>query len=581
MNAPPADCVIVIPAYKPGQDLIGTVSALLDRNVPAILVIDDGSGPRFEDVFGQLAQWDRVHLVRHAVNLGKGAALKTGMNYALVHYPHCRGVVTADADGQHDPADILNVAKRLHENPDHLVLGVRTFDGAVPFRSKLGNGATRILMRLVAGQRLTDTQTGLRGIPARLIPDLLRLPSMGYEFELDMLMACKRLSCPILEQPIQTIYLHGNQSSHFRPLQDSMRIYFLLFRFTLLSLFTAAVDNCIFIFSFSATGSIGWSQIAARSVALMFNYTGARSAVFHSGQRHAAVLPRYLAVVACNGLLSYVLIQFFRTRLGLNPVPGKLTAEAMLFLVNFAIQRDFVFTKRSASHAMTATDWDSYYTSVPITAKLTRRYTTSVLLDAIRRHAAKGKPAAGLAITEFGGANSCFLNSIVQTFPCDSYDVVDTNEYGLSLLASRMGDNPSVRLHRQSVLDLSLGIEADLVFSVGLIEHFDPAATRAAIRAHFQAVRPGGIVIITFPTPTLLYCLCRKGIELLGKWKFHDERPLLPREVTDTVLQSGDILFEKTLWPLMLTQHMVVARKHAAKTIQPAETQPEPEGLLI
>jgi len=67
----------------------------------------------------RIAGLERVHLVHHAVNLGKGAALKTGMNYALVHFPNCCGVVTADADGQHHPEDIVRVAQRLRSIPSH------------------------------------------------------------------------------------------------------------------------------------------------------------------------------------------------------------------------------------------------------------------------------------------------------------------------------------------------------------------------------------------------------------------------------------------------------------------------------
>ncbi len=98
--------------------------------------------------------------------------------------------------------------------------------------------------------------------------------------------------------------------------------------------------------------------------------------------------------------------------------------------------------------------------------------------------------------------------------------MVDTNEYGLSLLAARLNGNGVLRLNRQSVLALSLDAQADLVFSVGLVEHFNPSETRKAIHAHFDVLRPGGVAIISFPTPTLLYRTTRKFIELLGMWKF-------------------------------------------------------------
>src|SRR5664279_437401 len=144
---------VLIPSYKPGVALEALVDALLNRGVEAIVLVDDGSGPEFDGVFRSAARFDRVHLVRHAVNLGKGAALKTGMNYALVTFPGCRGVVTADADGQHHADDIVQVAEKLSADASGLILGVRSFGGDVPLRSRVGNTVTRVLMRVVVGQR--------------------------------------------------------------------------------------------------------------------------------------------------------------------------------------------------------------------------------------------------------------------------------------------------------------------------------------------------------------------------------------------------------------------------------------------
>ena len=545
---------ILIPAYQPGEALPALVDELLRLAPHPVIVVDDGSGPAFGGVFEKAAADPRVHLLHHAVNLGKGAALKTGLNHALATFPTTAGVVTADADGQHDPEDILRVAARLTANPGTLVMGVRAFAGDVPLRSRIGNQVTRGLMQLLIGQRLADTQTGLRGIPAALIPHLLALPSSGYEFELDMLIACKHQACPVAQEPIRTIYLEDNRSSHFRPVFDSMRIYFLLLRFSLLSLFTAVLDNAVFAFAFGASASIAKAQIAARLVAMVFNYLGARSLVFHSRQRHAVVLPKYVSLVALNGIVSYAMIQLLHGRFGVATIPAKLFAEGLLFIANFAIQRDFVFTRRRATAA--ATDWTRYYASVPATARLTRRYTTAVLIDAIRRHAGSD---SGLSILEIGGANSCFLDRIMAAVRCARYDVVDTNRYGLSLLQERAG--AIVHLHEQNVLALSLNREADIVFSVGLVEHFAPPETRAAVRAHFDVLRPGGTAIITFPTPTPLYRVARRFLELAGMWKFPDERPLDPREVIAALRDRADVLYQKTLWPLVLTQHVIVARK--------------------
>jgi SAM-dependent methyltransferase len=212
-----------------------------------------------------------------------------------------------------------------------------------------------------------------------------------------------------------------------------------------------------------------------------------------------------------------------------------------------------------AAH-LKSTDWDRYYHHIPATAKVTRLYTTATLVRTIKRYA-QALDGRALAMVEIGGANSCFLERMLGEFGPRSYDVVDTNQYGLKLLFRMANAGGPLHLHRESVLSMSLPPTADVVFSVGLVEHFGPKDTRAAVLAHFDVLRPGGLAIITFPTPTALYRTTRGLIESAGQWKFHDERPLEPGEVLAPMRERGEVLYQKTLWPLMLTQHMVVARK--------------------
>src|ERR1039457_5602939 len=178
----PVQQVVLIPAYKPSAGLVDLVGDLSGRGMPAIVLVDDGSGPEFRAIFDRAAQFPGVRVLGAAVKLGKGAALKTGINHALCAFPGLTGIVTADADGQHHPEDIVRVAASLREHPEALVLGSRTFDTAVPLRSRFGNLLTRKLTATLIGARLRDTQTGLRGIPASLAARLLPIDSRGYEF---------------------------------------------------------------------------------------------------------------------------------------------------------------------------------------------------------------------------------------------------------------------------------------------------------------------------------------------------------------------------------------------------------------
>jgi glycosyltransferase involved in cell wall biosynthesis len=347
----PTRLAVVIPAYRPSAGLIDLVRDLAARQFAAIVVVDDGSGPEFAATFTAAAAFPRVELLRHAVNLGKGAALKTAFNHVLCAHGDLAGVVTADADGQHHPDDIARVAESLHARPEALVLGARTFGEHVPLRSRVGNIATRGIMHALLGRKLTDTQTGLRGVPAALLPRLLRIESRGYEFELEMLIAAHQLSIPVVEVPIQTIYEEGNKSSHFNPVIDSMKIYFVLLRFGSVSLMTALLDNLVFILAQPRIGSILRAQVLGRVIAVIFNYSMVRRSVFDSHQRHKTVLPKYLSLVAVSGTCSYLGITLLSRRFAVPVITAKLLAETLLFFVNFAVQRLFIFKPQEGTPA--------------------------------------------------------------------------------------------------------------------------------------------------------------------------------------------------------------------------------------
>lgn len=560
--------VALIPAYNPPAQLTGYVRRLVASEWEGVVVVNDGSAVECAAVFEALSRLPKVTVCRHAVNRGKGAALLTGLNYVYCNYPGLVGVVTVDADGQHLLEDALGVARALANHPASLVLGVRAFDRRVPWRNRLGNRITRCLFRWLIGQKITDTQTGLRGIPRDFIPNLLKLETTGYEFELDMLLACKHCGREIREQPIQTVYLEGNRGSHFNPLVDSMRVYFALFRFTLTSLATALLDYSVFLLAYGSTGNLAASQALARLAAMGLNYAAVRRWVFYSEQPHVRTLPKYLALVAVSGSMSYVIIQYLSSRYRLPVTAAKMIAETLIFLANFAIQRDFIFSR---ARRPARTDWDRYYRQPYRTARFSRRITEKKLHHLIRAYAlADGQ---GLRLGELGGAGSCFCANICAGFPVAQYHVVDNNALGLAALRERIGNRTEVILHHQDILDGYEDLGLDLVFSVGLIEHFSVADTRKAIAAHFRWLKPGGLAIILFPTPTWLYRVTRGLAEATGQWIFHDERPLARDEVAAASLEHGEIIHEEINWPIFLTQMILVVRKRTAE-----RRSPEPVG---
>jgi putative flippase GtrA len=342
------ELAVLIPAYNPDQRLWDLVEELRrGGRFAAIIVVDDGSRADCQPLLARLAALPGVTVLHHAVNLGKGAALKTGLNHFCWTMPRACGVVTADADGQHLPADLRRVAQRLAESPDSLVLGTRRLAGTAPLRSRLGNLVTKYVFWGLAGKKLDDTQSGLRGIPQQLARQLLRLKSSGYEFELDMLVHCRRVGVPIVTCPIATVYLEGNRSSHFHPLGDSLRIYGVLLRFIAASLVTAAVDYCVFLLLYRGLANLATAQAAARLASIGVNFLLARQAVFRSRARVVRSAAKFVLLVAFMGAVSYCLIRAAVYAFGWPVIAAKMASELALYLANFVIQRDFIFSDRS------------------------------------------------------------------------------------------------------------------------------------------------------------------------------------------------------------------------------------------
>ena len=263
---------IIIPAYEPDTRLIQVVQDItLKLPKSRIIVVNDGSGPRYNDYYDETALFGAT-VLKHPINKGKGAALKTAFAYiqeeVVSQHLSAQPIVTVDSDGQHLIKDIVRVAKATEENPSHLILGARAFVGKVPARSRFGNKVTAGLFRLVTGQKVTDTQTGLRGMSTDLIPWLLNLDGNRFEYEFNMLLEAKKSGHQISEVPIETVYLEENKSSHFRPIRDSIRIYSPFLKFSGTAVLASVIDATALFVLFALTKNLLLSVVLARVISL-------------------------------------------------------------------------------------------------------------------------------------------------------------------------------------------------------------------------------------------------------------------------------------------------------------------------
>ena len=357
--------IVLIPAYEPDERLPALVQDLTATARPlTVVVVDDGSGPRFGPVFAIVRRLGATVLT-HPANRGKGAVLRTGLAHIRTTHPG-QDVVCADSDGQHLVADILAVADRLvltgaeSERQRPIVLGTRQFVGRVPARSRIGNEATRWFVRLSAGLRLRDTQTGLRGYPAELLTWLLDVPGDRFEYEMAVLLRSHAEGRPIVEVPIETVYHEGNAGSHFRPVADSARVYAPVLRFAGSSLLAAVLDVVGLMILMALTGDLLASVVGARVLSATVNFTVNRRLVFASSAPVVRSAARYLGLAAALLAANYALM-WLLTSAGLALLVAKAITETALYLTSFAVQSRVVFRSRSRTSPGHPTDQPEDY----------------------------------------------------------------------------------------------------------------------------------------------------------------------------------------------------------------------------
>lgn len=351
--------VVIIPAYEPSSRLVSLVAELSAAGVDRLLVVDDGSGPAYRQTFDAVCQVSGVELLRHEVNRGKGAAMRTAIAHVM-RQGALTGVVTADADGQHTVADIRRVADMLTERAPGTqrlcVLGERDFDlPQIPLRSRLGNKVTTALISALFGRRLPDTQTGLRGMTADLLPELLDVPGERFDHEMRAIMHLLTTGAHIVPVAIETVYEGGqNSTSHFRPVRDSAVIYAAILRQLGTFGLTSGLGFLIDILTFVAVmdgvfdghptlRAVGIATLTARVVSALANYAVNHLLVFRTGTKVPRSLGRYVVLAGVLLTASWLLTTGAANLLGHHVVWAKVLVDTLLFFASYLVQRRWVF----------------------------------------------------------------------------------------------------------------------------------------------------------------------------------------------------------------------------------------------
>ena len=333
---------ILVPSYNPDEKIMSEFLKELKDNFKNILIVNDGSINK--SYFENLAN-EGFEILNNYVNLGKGRALKNGINYLLNKDEDIEGIVTCDCDGQHTIKDIKKIASKITSNKDELILGVRTFSDKkkIPLRSRLGNNITKGVFKMFVGLHISDTQTGLRGMNRNLMTNFLDVYGERYEYETKVLIKCKVDNIKITEVPIETIYLNNNITSHFNPVKDSIRIYKLFTKYILASLSSFLIDLIGFIIAYIFTKNIIISTVISRFISSIWNYNINANLVFKRMSLRSIVL--YYILVIIQLFTSALLVSYGIKVLNIPLILLKIIVDLCLFIINYYIQKNIIFTK--------------------------------------------------------------------------------------------------------------------------------------------------------------------------------------------------------------------------------------------
>lgn len=337
--------ILVIPAYNPDHKLTDLLTDLIPKWHGPILVVDDGSEDK--TVFKEIPKI-RVKQLVHYVNMGKGRALKTAFNYGLDKYPHAIGFVQVDCDGKYVAKDVLNIAEKLEENPNKLVLGMRDLDSEnLPYEMKWGYKFFTKVMNLTFDLDIHDSQSGLRAIPREYAIACLNIPGDRYEFDVNVLLNSKNNDVDIIEEQIETIYIEEDKETHFKPLIESIHVANAIIRFAASSGACSILD--LFLYSFFSTGvftgsySILLATFSARLISSTLSFLINRKMVFKADKGDIKTKEKFflleVGIMVSSAVFVYLLSLFI-------PLPSliiKLFVDFMLWFANYYIQRTWVF----------------------------------------------------------------------------------------------------------------------------------------------------------------------------------------------------------------------------------------------
>lgn len=351
--------VVVIPVYNPDFDLLQKIRQIRQLGLTDIVIVDDGSDPAYAGIFERL-KVEGSYVFHHTVNIGFGAAIKTGIKKIREIIPDFTGYILVDDCFQNSAYDILRVSHAMNRNSKNIVLAARDYESKdVPIGKRIGFKIASLIFKYTKHIEYPDVLSGLRGFPAEIIDYLLMIPGVRFEYGINILsfisqqeMPVQIISIPVELSPEKTI-------ASYQPFSDSVKIYRTIMRFAIASISCTMLDLLLFTFFLHAIplffihsfynrkySLVLSSTFAARIISGSTNFTINRKWSFKTeqGREWGRQVIKYFCVFFCQMTASGLLVSFF-SFIPICLTALKLLVDMSLFFFNYYIQSKWVFKK--------------------------------------------------------------------------------------------------------------------------------------------------------------------------------------------------------------------------------------------
>lgn len=338
---------VIIPALDPEETFLSFVQGIMDTGLNNIIVVNDGSQNSYMQLFDKLEGLGCIvyHLNQ---NMGKGYCLKYGLMKAKLLFPSLGGIITAEANKQHQPEDLFRIAKALEKHPHKLILGVRHFNKKnSPLKFRVSFFFSRLYFHFITKKWHQDTRTVLRGIPADLFSLAETAEGNRYEYEFNFLISAVKQNYPIYNVQVSS-RLRSSHLSHFRPFYDTLLLFKTPIKFAAVSLSCYTVDIVLFtiltwfLLSNNAL-ELFIATVLARLVSGVLNFTANKKWSFKNTKNWSGQAVKYGVLFVCQMLLSWLLVTLFSSWIPIHVTIIKMAVDLLLFILNYFVQKNWVF----------------------------------------------------------------------------------------------------------------------------------------------------------------------------------------------------------------------------------------------